>query len=192
MAEVVVFHHAQGLTPGVRSLADLLRADGHTAHTVDVYDGRTFDDLESGMAHASDVGFGTLVDRARAAGEQLPADVVYLGISLGVLAAQSLAQTRPGCRGAVLLEGCVAASEFGSGWPASVPVQIHGMDRDPYFAGEGDVDAARDVVAAAEDGELFVYPGDRHLFVDPHLSGYDEAAAAQVLDRVLAFLRRVG
>jgi dienelactone hydrolase len=192
MAEVVVFHHAQGLTDGVRSFADLLRADGHTVHTVDVYDGATFGDLDSAMAHAGEVGFETLFERGREAGQRFPAEVVYVGTSLGVMPAQALAQTRPGCRGVVLLEGCAPAAQFGDGWPASVPVQVHGMDGDPFFAGEGDVDAARQIVAAADDGELFLYPGNVHLFTDPSLSTYDEAAATQVVERVREFVRRVG
>jgi dienelactone hydrolase len=66
------------------------------------------------------------------------------------------------------------------------------MDADPFFAGEGDIDAARELVAAADDGELFVYPGDRHLFTDRSLPSYDEAATQLLTRRVLAFLERVG
>jgi dienelactone hydrolase len=192
MAEVVVFHHVQGVTGGVRAFADLLRSDGHTVHAVDLYEGRTFDDFEEGMAHARTVGFATILERGKAAAADLPAAVVYVGFSLGVLPAQLLAQTRPGCRGAVLLESCVPAAEFGVAWPADVPVQIHGMDDDPSFAHEGDIEAARELVATVPDGELFVYPGDVHLFTDPSLPTYDEAAAKQVVERVRDFVRRVG
>src|SRR3954471_18335760 len=103
MAEVVVFHHALGLTEPVRRFAGALRDAGHTVHTPDLYDGRTFDTIEQGMAYADGLGGPPAgVRRARAAVEPLPGAVVYAGFSLGVLAAQSLAQTRPGARGAVL------------------------------------------------------------------------------------------
>jgi dienelactone hydrolase len=190
MAEVVLFHHAQGLTPGVRGVADEMRAAGHTVHTPDSFDGHTFDTLDEGIEYASGVGFATVRDSALQAAEKLPTDVVYVGISLGVMAAQQLAQTRPGARGAVFLESCMPVSEIGQ-WPDGVPVQIHGMDADPFFAAEGDIDAARDLVKEVDDAELFVYPGDRHLFTDPSLSSHDPEAATLVWQRVHDFLARL-
>jgi dienelactone hydrolase len=188
MADVLLFHHAQGLTPGVRDFADRLRAAGHTVHTPDLFEGQVFDTVQAGVAHAQEIGFGTIMARGRLAAEELPAELVYAGFSLGVLPAQMLAQTRPGATGALLFESCVPTSEFDSEWPAGVPVQIHGMDADEYFAGEGDVDAARALVAATPDAELFLYPGDRHLFADNSLPSYDEAAATLLTERVLDFL----
>ena len=191
MTQIVLFHHAQGLTSGLVALADRLEAAGHTVHLPDVYDGATFADLESGIEHAQSIGFAHLLEDAVAATEGLPADVVYLGISLGVMPAQQLAQNRPGALAAVLVGSAVPAEEFGS-WPVGLPLQIHGMDADPVFVGEGDVEAARELVEAVPDGELFLYPGDRHLFVDASLPAYDEDAAALLRERVLAFLDRVG
>jgi dienelactone hydrolase len=191
MAEVVLFHHAQGLTPGVLRFAEQLRAAGHVVHTPDTYDGHTFETLEAGLAYAKEVGFDDLLERAVRSADDLPTEVVYVGFSLGVLPAQQLAQTRPGARGALLLESCVPTSEFGSAWPAGVPVQVHGADGDPFFAGEGDIDAARALVREADAGELFVYPVDRHLFADSSLSSYDEDAASLLTRRVLDFLAAV-
>ncbi len=189
MAEVVLFHHVQGLTSGVRAFAEELRRAGHTVHTPDVFDGRTFDSIEEGQDFAREIGFQEVFDRAVRAAEELPAEVVYAGFSLGVMPAQSLAQTRPGARGALLFHSCVPPSEFGSGWPDGVPVQIHGMDHDPFFADEGDIDAARELVeAVGPSAELFVYPGDQHLFADSSLSSYDPGAAALLTQRVLDFL----
>ncbi len=136
MAEVLLFHHAQGQTPGFLAFADTLREAGHTVHAPDLYDGRTFDTLDDGLAYAGEVGFATIIESGVAATEGLPADLVYAGFSLGVMPAQQLAQTRAGARGALLFESCVPTSEFGSGWPQGVPVQVHGMDADPFFAGE--------------------------------------------------------
>lgn len=188
MAEVLLFHHALGLTTGVRAFADELRHAGHTVHTPDLFDGRTFDSIEAGVAHAGEVGFGTIIERGVQAADGLPPGLVYGGFSLGVLPAQKLAQTRPGARGALLFYSCVPLSEFGESWPAGVPVQVHGMDADPYFVDEGDIDAARALVASTADAELFLYPGDQHYFADSSLPSYDPLATALLMERVLAFL----
>ncbi|MCV2393108.1 dienelactone hydrolase family protein [Actinotalea sp. M2MS4P-6] len=191
MAEVVLFHHVMGLTDGVRALAERWRDAGHEVHAPDLFEGRVFPTIEDGFAYVQSVGFGTVIGRAADAVETLPSGLVYAGISMGVLGAQNLAQNRAGARGAVLLEACVPPSEFGSAWPADVPVQVHGMDHDPFFAEEGDIDAARELVASASDGALFTYPGDVHLFVDSSTGGYDAAQTDRVVERVLAFLDRV-
>ena len=188
MAEIVLFHHAYGLTSGLRDFANRLQQDGHTVHLPDLYDGNLFADLDSGIGYAREVGFDVIAERGRAMAAALPDELVYAGFSLGVMAAQELAQTRPGAKGALLFDACLPTSEFGGAWPAGVPVQIHGMDADPFFAGEGDIDAARALVAATEDAELFLYPGDRHLFADPSLPSYDAGAAELLTERVRAFL----
>ena len=190
MAEVVLFHHAQGLTPGVIAFADELRSAGHTVHTPDLFDGRTFDSIDEGMRHAEEIGFpGEVIGRGAQAVEGLPGELVYAGFSLGVLPAQMLAQTRPGARGALLFYSCVPVSAFGSAWPDGVPAQVHGMDADPIFVGEGDIDAARELVEQAKDAELFLYPGDQHYFADSSLPSYDPDATALLVRRVLDFLR---
>jgi dienelactone hydrolase len=191
MADVVLFHHVHGLTPGVLAFADDLRAAGHAVHAPDLFDGRTFDTLDEGIGHVQEIGFGNFIERGVRAAEALPAEVVYAGFSAGVMPAQKLAQTRPGARGALFLHSCAPATEFGSAWPDSVPVQIHGMDRDPFFAEEGDIDAARELVERAKDAQLFVYAGDKHLFTDSSLAAYDADAAAQVRQRVHEFLARL-
>jgi dienelactone hydrolase len=191
MAEIVMFHHSQGLTDGVRSFADELRGAGHTVHLPDVYEGRTFATLDDGMDYARETGFGTLLERGVKAGEELGEGLVYIGHSLGVMPAQQLAQTRPGAKAAVFLYSCLPVSEFGT-WPTGVPVQIHGMDADPFFTEEGgDLDAARELVASTDEAELFLYPGTDHLFADASLGAYDEAAASLLRKRVLGFLETV-
>ena len=187
MAEVLLFHHAHGLTAGVQALADEVRAEGHVVHTPDLYEGQTFDDLEDGLGYVQQVGFGTILERGVRAAERLPDELVYAGMSLGAMPAQKLAQTQPGAKGAVLLHSAVPASEFGGAWPPDVPLQIHLMEEDE-FALEGDPDAARELDKTVESAELFLYPGDRHLFTDSSLADYDERAATLVKQRVLAFL----
>ncbi len=193
MADVLLFHHVQGLTPGVHAFADELRAAGHTVHTPDLFDGQTFDAIEKGMAYVGEVGSEEIHRRGLIAAEGLPDALVHAGFSLGVMLAQELAQTRAGARGALLFHACVPISgewTFGP-WPDGVPVQIHGMDDDPFFADEGDVDAAREIAETVEDAELFLYPGEEHLFADSSLPAYDAEAAALLTRRVLDFLARV-
>ena len=149
MAEVVLFHHVQGLTDGVRAFAEELRAGGHTVHTPDLFDGaRLGDHRRRHRAHRRASGTTMLTERADRAVADLPDGLVYAGFSSACRPAQRLAQTRPGARGALLYESCIPITgEWAFGpWPDGVPVQIHGMDKDPFFALEGDIDAARELV----------------------------------------------
>jgi len=196
MAEVVLFHHVQGLTDGVLAFAERLSAGGHTVHTPDLFDGERPATVDEGIAHVQSVGDEVLGERADRVVADLPEGLVYAGFSWGGATAQRFAQTRPGARGALLYEACIPITgEWAFGpWPDAVPVQIHGMDSDPFFALEGDLDAARELVETVgpELAELFVYPGDRHLFTDSSLPSYDADAAALVLQRSREFLGRVG
>jgi dienelactone hydrolase len=188
MAEVLLFHHAQGQTAGFHAFAGELRGAGHTVHTPDLFEGRTFGSIEEGMAFAGQLGFPDgIIGRGEQAANELPEALVYAGFSLGVVPAQKLAQTRPGARGALLFYSCVPVEMFGT-WPADVPVQIHGMDADPFFVGEGDIDAARALVDSTDGAELFLYPGDQHYFTDSSLPSYDADATVLLTRRVLEFL----
>ena len=183
---MLLFHHAQGLTPGVVAFADELRAAGHVVHTPDVYEGKTFDSIDDGVANAREVGFGTILERGRAAADDLPTELVYAGFSLGGMPAQMLAQTRSGAQGALLFHAALPPSEFGDGWPEGVPAQIHFMEDDPWA--EEDLPVAREIAATVDGVELFVYPGDRHLFADSSLPDYDEHCADLLMERALGFL----
>ena len=188
MAEVLLFHHAQGQTTGILAFADDLRAAGHVVHTPDLYDGRTFAELGDGVAYADEhVGMDAIIERGRLAAEGLPAELVYAGFSLGALPAQMLAQTRPGARGALLLHGCVPAAEFGD-WPDGVALQIHTTEDDEWV----ELDVARELAETVADAELFLYPGNRHLFADASLADYDEVQATLLKERVRAFVEDVG
>lgn len=188
MAEVLLFHHAQGLTSGVLEFAEALRRGGHIVHTPDLFDGVLPATFERGIALASAIGVDVVAERGRSAADGLPEHIVYAGFSLGVMPAQLLAQTRPGAAGAVFLHACISPHEFGSDWPVGVPVQIHGMDADPYFTEEGDVAAARELVATTPGAELFLYIGKTHLFSDSSLPDYDGPSAELLTARVLRFL----
>jgi dienelactone hydrolase len=193
MAEVLLFHHAQGVTPGITAFADELRASGHTVHVPDLFGGQAFESIDEGMAFINGQGFDALRAQGVRTADDLPADLVYAGFSFGETIAQQLAQTRAGARGALLFYSCVPITgEWAFGpWPDGVPVQIHGADQDPFFVGEGDIDAAREIVATVPDAELFLYPGDQHYFADSSLPSYDPEAAALLMTRVQDFLARV-
>ena len=188
MAHILLFHHAHGLTDGVLEFADTLRSHGHSVTTPDLFDGQTFEDLHDGVAHAGQVGFATIMQRGADAAAELPEGIVYAGFSLGVLPAQRLAQTRPGALGALLFHSCAPTSEFGTRWPAGVPVQVHAMERDPWFVDDGDLHAARALLTDADDAKLFLYPGSGHLFADSGLPDYDEPAATQLTRRAVGLL----
>jgi len=189
MAEIVLFHHALGQTPGFLAFADELREAGHVVHTPDLFEGKTFSDVNEGVQHAGrELGFDTVRERGRAAAEDLPSEIVYAGFSLGGMPAQELAQTRPGAQGALLFHSSIPASEFGGAWPEGVPLQIHMMENDPWA--EEDIPAAREL-AENEGAELFLYPGNAHLFADSSTADYEREAAALLKERTLAFLDRL-
>jgi dienelactone hydrolase len=189
MTEIVLFHHVLGLTPGVTGFADELRQAGHTVHAPDMFGGKRFDSIDAGVAYVMGNGFEQMIDAGVELGKSFPAEVVYAGFSFGAAVAQKLTQTRPGARGALLFDSTVPLEFFGGAWPAGVPAQIHAMDADPSFIDEGDIEAARDLVAkAAGSAELFLYHGDAHLFADSSLPWYDADAAALMTKRVLDFL----
>src|SRR5947207_2963114 len=151
MAEILLFHHALGKTPGSLAVADDLRADGHVVHTPDLYDGNTFDDLNDGVGYARQVGFGTIAERGQLAAEALPDELVYAGFSLGVMPAQMLAQTRPGAKGALLFSAAFPASEFAGSWPQGVPLQIHMMENDEWV--DEDLPAASQLVETVDGAD---------------------------------------
>ncbi len=186
MAEVLLYHHIQGLTEGVRAFADELREAGHVVHTPDLFEGRTFDSIEDGFGFARDTGFDAIRERGAAVAESSSSDLVYAGFSFGVTIAQRLAQTRPGARGALLMYSCLPVAEFGTAWPDGVPVQIHGKEGDEFF--DEDLPAARELAGSTPAAELFLYPGDQHLFADSSLDAYDPEASRLLMERVQGFL----
>ena len=191
MANVLLFHHALGLTAGMDAFAEVLREAGHTVTVPDLYDGHVFGDLEQGVEYAQEIGMDAIEEAGVQVAGRFPEDLVYIGFSLGVMPAQRLAQTRPGARGAVLVSACLPLGTYADTWPAGVPVQIHGMDADPYFAEEGDLDAAENLAASSPDADLILYMGASHLFADISQPDYDMDAAFALTRMVLRLLDRV-
>jgi dienelactone hydrolase len=192
MAEVLLFHHVQGLTDGVRAFADDLAAGGHTVHAPDLFDGQTFGSIEDGFSYVKSLDEGTVDQRVAAAVEGLPEALVYAGISYGVPPALQLAVTRPGARALVMLESAMPIEgEWAVGpFPEGVPLQIHGGEGDEYFQ-EDRPFAEQAVELLADRAELFVYPVQQHLFTDRSLPSYDADSAALVTQRIRGLLDRV-
>lgn len=187
MAEILLFHHIQGRTPGVEAFGETLRRDGHTVHAPDLFDGRTFESIADGLAFAQSVGFDVLRERGLREADGLPNELVYAGFSFGVMIAQELAQTRAGARGALFYYSCLPAEEFGT-WPADLPAQIHAKRGDEFFAEDADAATA---LATEPNVELFIYEGDQHLFADDSLAEYDPVAALVLMERTRTFLTLV-
>lgn len=184
MADVVLFHHSGGLTPGVLALADRLRADGHTVTAPDLFEGRTFADVADGVAFAEGFGEGEFARRAAEAVAGLGTDLVYGGLSFGAARAAEQVLTRPGAAGAFFLYGAVAPSWWDATWPAGVAAQAHVAEDDPWR----EPDAEAEFVADVPGAELFVYPVAGHLFAEPGHPDHDAASADLATGRVLAFL----
>ncbi len=195
MAEMVLFHSALGLRPGVTAAADRLRAAGHTVYAPDYYDREVFDDLEEGLRKRDELGYAEIVRRAREAVAGLPAGLVFAGFSLGAVPAELLAAGRPGTLGAVLMHAAIPVEELGEfgveRWPEGVPLQVHYAAEDPWVEVE-EVAALGDAVGRAGAAfEEHTYPGSGHLFADPDLPEYDRSSSEAMWERVLAFLDRV-
>jgi len=184
MADVVVFHHAHGVTSGLRMFADRLVSAGHRVMIPDLFDGETFDDVEDGVAYAESVGFDTIIDRGAAAASAVDGQFATIGFSLGVLPAQHLAQTHSRVVGAVLCHAAIGLGTFADGWPERVGLQLHNSERDAW----GDIDDARALAVAVPGAELYEYDTAAHLVTDSSLADYDPAIAELVVDRALAFL----
>ena len=183
MTEVILFHHVQGLTDDVRAFADELRGAGHVVHVPDLLEGRTFATIADGIAHVQEIGFDTIMQRGRDAVAGLPEELVYVGISLGVVPAQLLVQTRPGARAAVFLHSAIPPSEFGGrGRPACRPRSM--SERDPeVLPPNGDLEAARALAETEEPGGAV--PLSRRA---APFRGLRRRSAALLRERVLAFV----
>lgn len=191
MTNVLMFHHVLGVTDGIRWFADELRSAGHEVTIADLWEGQTYPSIEAGVAHAQEVGFGNVIERGAALASELPEGAVVVGMSLGALPAQKVAQTRPGIRGAVLLYSAIPSEEFGGPWPADVAVQIHIAEEDENLE-EGELDGAKALAAEAADGAIFLYPGTAHLIAEKGFADFDPESASLILSRTKEFLDRVG
>jgi len=191
--EVVVYHSAYGRRPAIIEFADKLRTAGHLVHTPDLYDGEVLSDRNDAIRKIQELGFDKLLERAVAAVESLPHDLVYAGFSNGGACAELLAATRPGARAAILIHAPLMVRDLGwTVWPSNVPVQVHFADKDP-IRNQSVIDALGvKVRQSGSNFEQFDYNAPGHLFADPAFPAYNVDAAQLMTRRVLEFLEWIG
>ncbi|MFG3255646.1 dienelactone hydrolase family protein [Streptomyces sp. NPDC048172] len=196
MTEIVLFHSVLGIRAGITDAAARFRAAGHTVHTPDLYEGRSFDTYDEAFAFLASIGgIPELITRTQASVEHLPEDVVYAGFSNGGASVLLLTATRPGARGALLFHAAMplTAFEMDFTWPHGVPAQVHYATGDPYREEAGITGLAAEVRAAGAPFDQYDYEGTGHLFSDPELpEEYDKESAELMFSRALEFLERVG
>lgn len=189
MTEIIVLHHALGLTAGVEAFGNALAVAGHDVVTPDLFDGATFDTVDAGVAHAQTIGFDAIAEIGARAADACGDQIVVVGFSLGVLPAQKIAQQRPGVAAAVLCHSAIPLGFFGETWPSGVALQIHAGERDPFV--EEDREAIDQLIGTAPNSELHWYDTSAHLVADATSTDYDAPLASLIVTRTLEFLARL-
>ncbi|MFJ8307670.1 MULTISPECIES: dienelactone hydrolase family protein [unclassified Streptomyces] len=184
---IMLFHSAYGLRPAVHESAERLRAAGHEVHVPDLYRGRTTETVEEGMEIKDEIGKDELLKRAiLAAAPYSERGLVYAGFSLGASIAQTLALGDEKARGLLLLHGTSDMAEDTA--VDELPVQLHVADPDPFEPGDWLNSWYLQMQRAGADVEIYRYPGAGHVYTDPELPDYDEAAAELTWRTALGFL----
>ncbi|MFJ8930257.1 dienelactone hydrolase family protein [Streptomyces sp. NPDC102364] len=184
---IMLFHSAFGLRPAVEAAADRLRAAGHEVWTPDLFEGRTFDSVEEGMAFKDEIGKDELLKRAvLAAAPYSDRGLVYAGFSFGAATAQTLALGDDKAKGLLLLHG---TSDIAEGVTVDeLPVQLHVAEPDPFETDDWLTAWYLQMGRAGADVEVYRYAGAGHLYTDPDLPDYDEEAAEATWRVALSFL----
>ncbi|MEU9609840.1 dienelactone hydrolase family protein [Streptomyces sp. NPDC048057] len=184
---IMLFHSTYGLRPADHSAAERLETAGHRVWTPDLFEGRTFETVEEGMAFKEELGQEELLRRGIAASApHSDAGLVYAGFSLGASVAQNLALGDERARGLLLLHG---TSDIADGTTVDeLPVQLHIADPDPFEPHDWLTAWYLRMGRAGADVEVYGYPGAGHIFTDPDLPDYDQEAAEQTWRVALAFL----
>lgn len=184
MAQIVLFHHSQGLTEGLRFLARRLEAVGHRVHTPDFFSGKVFSRPDEGLAFAGMVGHDAMEELAkRTAREHKGVDTV-IGFSLGAFAAQLLAQEVRSVQRCVLVGGALDPRELQGDWRHGVALSIHLAQPDDWI-NHDDLDA---LIKRAHQAEVHTYRGVGHMFADPSHPDYDADAADLFEERLVDWL----
>lgn len=188
MAQIILFHHALGLTDGVRALAEQIAAGGHQVHTPDLFDGAVFGTPREGLAHVETLGgFDTIAMEGMRVAAQFPQASVVAGISMGVVPARKAAQTVPAFRACIDMSGFVPLNAFAPLWQPHTALQVHLASRDPWVT-EEDLPLARSLAASDDQPDaptvLFEYDTDEHLFMDSSVTGYDAALTETMVRRI--------
>ncbi|MFE9257905.1 dienelactone hydrolase family protein [Streptomyces sp. NPDC006879] len=187
---IVLFHSTYGLRPAVRDFADRLAAAGHEVHTPDLFEGRTFDSLEEGMAHRDELGRDELLKRAvLAAAPYSDAGLVYAGFSFGGSLAQHLALADEKARGLLLIHGTADIAEDAA--VDELPVALHIADPDPFETQDWINAWYLRMRRTGAEVEISFYRGAGHLYTDPGLPDYDEQAAEATFEGARAFVEQL-
>lgn len=187
MADVMIFHGITGLIPRAAGIEQPLLEAGHRVVCPDLFEGNSFETPEEGFEYLEKVRFRTLLGRAEEAIADMPPETVLIGISMGTGVASHLARERPECAAAVLLHAVPGRAKGEPAWPASVPVQVHTSEDDPYFSREN----ADALIAEAADCRLVLYPGSGHTFADPEAEDYAPEQAPALVRNVTEFISGV-
>ncbi|MBB5118522.1 dienelactone hydrolase [Streptomyces eurocidicus] len=175
----------------MHAAAERLRAAGHEVHVPDLYEGRTADTVEDGMAIKDEIGHEELLRRAIVAAAPLSdRGLVYAGFSLGGSVAQNLALGDEKARGLLLLHGTSDLAEDAA--VDELPVQLHVADPDPFEPHDWLNAWYLRMRRAGAEVEVHRYAGAGHLFTDPELPDHDAEAAEAAWRVALAFLDEVG
>jgi len=191
--EIVLFHSTFGLRPAVEDFAAALRADGHTVHTPDLFDGEVFSRMEDGIKKRDTLGMQGLMKKAAQAAATTPTATVFAGFSLGAAAAFATGVRRPTTNALILMHGALDPSEIGlTTWPGRIRVQVHYAQGDPWVEEESVLALQKAVRASGAAFESHQYDCTGHLFGDKDLPDFDAASAASMTERVLRFLWALG
>ncbi|WP_037577347.1 dienelactone hydrolase family protein [Phaeacidiphilus oryzae] len=189
MARILLLHSVFGFRPAVRDAAERLRAAGHEVHTPEYLDGKLFEDVEEGLAYVEDVGKEQLMRRVLRTALPLMEDgrgpLTYAGFSLGGSLAQNLALNDENASGLLLFHG---TSDIQEDAHTEMPVQLHVAEPDPFEPEDWLNAWYLNMLKAGADVEIHRYRGAGHLFTDPSLPDYDEAAAERAWLIADAFL----
>ncbi|MFI8004407.1 dienelactone hydrolase family protein [Streptomyces sp. NPDC086010] len=173
---IMLFHSTYGLRPAVHASADRLRAAGHEVRVPDLFEGHTFGTVEEGMAFKEQVGKDELLKRAvLAAAPYSDQGLVYAGFSFGASVAQTLALGDAKARGLLLLHGTSDIAENAT--VDELPVQLHVADPDAFESPDWLNSWYLQMQRTGADVEVYRYPGAGHLYTDPDLPDFDQAAA---------------
>ncbi len=184
---IMLFHSTYGLRPAVRAAADRLRAAGHEVWMLDLFEGRTFETVEEGMAFNDGIGKEELLRRA------VLAAAPYSSAAWCTRGSRSAPPSRRPWRSATRRPlGCCSCTARRTSPRArrwTRPVELHVAEPDP-FENCNDRPSAwyLQMQRAGADVEIYRYAGAGHLYTDPDLPDYDEEAAEATWRVALGFL----
>ncbi|MGW0467272.1 dienelactone hydrolase family protein [Streptomyces sp. NPDC003027] len=185
--DIMLFHSTYGPRPAVEAAAERLRAAGHQVRVPDLFEGQTAETVEEGMELQKAIGKEELLKRAvLASAPYSDRGLLYAGFSFGASVAQTLALGDEKARGLLLLHGTSDIAESAS--VDDLPVQLHIADPDPFESHDWLTSWYLRMGKAGADVEVYRYPGAGHLYTDPDLPDYDEAAAEETWSIALAFI----